>query len=141
MKTVILLLSVAMALLDSRALPANAAAIQQRSNHVYNLEKIIRMAGQYTQTLPEDLLQTLVTDVTHLTETTTKCKEFFCEAETILASVKKDKFEGGEIVRLLRVYNNHKNCKVVEKSQGNQVELRRLLHDLKGCGQKINSKP
>ncbi|KAM9540965.1 uncharacterized protein ACWYII_038694 [Salvelinus alpinus] len=146
MKTAILLLSVAMVLFDSGTLPANAAAHRQHRSHDSNLETIISMAGQYTHTLSEKLLETLLLDVRHLTETTTKCKEFFCEAETILASVKNDTFgEEGKIVRSLRVYNKRQNCAAVKsqynQAEGNQVQLRRLLHDLKECGQKINSKP
>ncbi|XP_029546307.1 uncharacterized protein LOC115148509 [Salmo trutta] len=141
MKTVILL-SVAMVLFNSGTLPANAAAHRQHKNHS-NLEAIISMAEQYTHNLTEDLLRTLLIDVTHLTGTTTKCKEFFCEAEKILASVKNATF--GKIVRHLRVYNEPQNCIVVKsqdnQAEGNQVELRRLLLDLKECGQKINSKP
>ncbi|XP_024288048.1 uncharacterized protein LOC112258133 isoform X2 [Oncorhynchus tshawytscha] len=145
MKTAILLLSVAMVLFDSGTLPANAAAHRQHRSHDSNLEAIISMAGQYTHTLSEELLETLLIDVTHLTATTTKCKEFFCEAEKILASVKNDVFgEEGKIVRHLRVYNKLK-CTIVKSQdiqvEGNQVELRRLLLDLKECGQKINSKP
>ncbi|XP_024288047.1 uncharacterized protein LOC112258133 isoform X1 [Oncorhynchus tshawytscha] len=146
MKTAILLLSVAMVLFDSGTLPANAAAHRQHRSHDSNLEAIISMAGQYTHTLSEELLETLLIDVTHLTATTTKCKEFFCEAEKILASVKNDVFgEEGKIVRHLRVYNKLQKCTIVKSQdiqvEGNQVELRRLLLDLKECGQKINSKP
>uniref|UniRef100_A0A4W5Q6T2 Uncharacterized protein n=1 Tax=Hucho hucho TaxID=62062 RepID=A0A4W5Q6T2_9TELE len=128
MKTVIFLLSVAILLVDSGILPA---AHRQHRNHNPNLEKVIDLAGHYIHTLKVRADQT----------------EFFCEAETILASVKKDMFgEGKEFVRHLTVYNKHQNCAVVEKSQGsqvdgNQVELRILLEDLKECGRRINSKP
>uniref|UniRef100_A0A4W5L593 Uncharacterized protein n=1 Tax=Hucho hucho TaxID=62062 RepID=A0A4W5L593_9TELE len=125
MKTVILLLSVAMVLFDS-------GALRHHRNQDFNLEKIISMVENYTHTLPEVLLQTLLADVTHLTVTTTNCQEFFFEAETILASVKFG--DGGEIIRRLGVYNK-------QKSQGNQVELRRLLNNLNECGHKIYSKP
>lgn len=43
---------------------------------------------------------------TFVNETNVILQEFFCEAETILASVKNDVFgEEGKIVRHLRVYN------------------------------------
>uniref|UniRef100_A0A673YAD2 Uncharacterized LOC115148509 n=1 Tax=Salmo trutta TaxID=8032 RepID=A0A673YAD2_SALTR len=134
MKTVILL-SVAMVLFNSGTLPANAAAHRQHKNHS-NLEAIISMAEQYTHNLTE-YVETLVN------ETNVILQEFFCEAEKILASVKNATF--GKIVRHLRVYNEPQNCIVVKsqdnQAEGNQVELRRLLLDLKECGQKINSKP
>uniref|UniRef100_A0A3P9AMG5 Interleukin-4 n=1 Tax=Esox lucius TaxID=8010 RepID=A0A3P9AMG5_ESOLU len=134
MKTLIFLLSVNLALVVTAIPLTHGDSIQA------NLEKIIGLAEDYVRTLPEDFLKTLGKDLTHLTETTNKCKEFFCEVEAVLASLEHHFFgKRGEIVRSLEQYNKHMNCPNANHSQGNQVELKRLLHDLKGCGQKINS--
>ncbi|KAJ7997241.1 hypothetical protein DPEC_G00226930 [Dallia pectoralis] len=132
MKTVIFLLSVSMVLVDSATLSPDKVMR-------LNLENIIYLTDNRIKNLDEGILKTLLKDLTHLTETTIKCKDFFCEAQAILESVENALFEErGELVRLLKQYNNHRKCSAVNQSQDNQVELKKFLHDLNACGKKIN---
>ncbi|KAL0994731.1 hypothetical protein UPYG_G00126410 [Umbra pygmaea] len=139
MKIVHILLSVTMVLVDSASLPSENKPPKTQDIQV-NLEKIIDIAEKYLNSLPPDTLSILRKDIRHLSQTTNKCKEFFCEAETILASLEHHMFgEGTEIVRTLGMYNKHMNCNVVNQSHGIQAEVRTLLIELRRCGQKINS--